>query len=409
MIHHGSRIESFDDDVRVIFDRVMPSTRGLEAWVEVRWQGNAPSPQLIHFGRYDLMGSRTVGSLTSACEKFAVERNWRERFTKDCYYVINAHLEGRPLERLADVTQPEGPAWVVKPLVGGVGATSLVAPGGSTKSLMALAVAASVASGRAFLNLPPKVHGPVLYLDWEADAETHALRLEQLCLGVGIPKPDVLYRAEAGPLYRIAASVARQVSEEGVVLLVVDSVMLARGGDAFTSEATTAMYGALREIGVPSLLIDHKSREAQRKGWKGAYGSVVNDNSARLQWEITVTREHDDEVDIRLEATKRNNVGKQDPLAFRVEFGDAIRFHTISPVVVKEMPPQEQPLSEVILALLAVAGGRGLSNPDIVEQTGKSDATVRARLNDLKNRHLVKKMGTQWVSSEYLDALPEAF
>ena len=52
-----------DTGLRVVVDWINPTSRGIEAWVEIRWQGNVPSPKLLAFGRYDLMGARTASSL----------------------------------------------------------------------------------------------------------------------------------------------------------------------------------------------------------------------------------------------------------------------------------------------------------------------------------------------------------
>jgi hypothetical protein len=144
--------------------------------------------------------------------------------------------------------------------------------------------------------------GPVLYVDWEADAFTHARRLKALAAGYGLAPPDDLHYVEAqAPLRVWARALARQAARLDAALVVIDSVMLARGGEAAT-EDTVAFFGALRTLGRETLLLDHKSREAIKAGTGGAYGSVVNDNTVRLQWDA-----RGEEGTIVLRPHKKNN------------------------------------------------------------------------------------------------------
>src|SRR3990167_6339927 len=125
--------------IRVIFARFHATTNGLTSWVEVRWIGNIPSPTLIAFGRFDLMSSRTVTALAKQCEANQPQKDfsYSQLLTGVCYDVVRDHLEGAPTIRLADVAPPPT-SWLLKPLVGGVGSSSFVGPGGVGKSFFAL-------------------------------------------------------------------------------------------------------------------------------------------------------------------------------------------------------------------------------------------------------------------------------
>jgi hypothetical protein len=292
--------------------------------------------------------------------------------------------------------------WLVPPLLGQTGATSIVAPGGSTKSLMALAVAATVASGRAaFLQMPARVTGPVVYLDWEADADTHNERLAALCKGRGVPVPDnILYRREAAPLYRTARSLAKQINREGAVLVVVDSVMLARQGEA-AAEDTIRFFAGLRQLEVPALLVDHKSKEAIQKKQKGPFGSIINENSIRLMWEITAVDVHGpDRLKLKMEQTKRNNVGRLMPVAFDVQFTneedltDTVSFQRIDPASIRVFTAAEGTTMDRIESALYLAGAEGMTVKEIAEELEISDGTARARCNDLEKAERAKKRDT---------------
>jgi len=404
--HYGSRYEYHYQGVRVIFDWLHPTSDGLKSWVEIHWQGNVPHPRLLAFGRYDLMGSTTVDKLIRGASNALPEENidWRLLCTAVVYDVVSHSLEGKDPVVLADIELPPQAKWMVKPLVGTTGATSLIAPGGSTKSILALALGLQVATGYdRFLQLPTYVHGPVLYLDWEADAETHTERMRALCAAREVELPqDMWYRNETQALFRSVNSIEKIVDREGIVMVVVDSVMLARSGDAFGPEDTVRMYAALRQIGVPALLVDHKSREAIRKNIKGAYGSVVNDNTARLQWEMTSVQDHGPSIKVtKLEVVKRNNAPMMDPLAFETSFTNkqeltaAIKITQVNPLTVRAIG-EAAPLIDQVESQLWFAGSEGVSAPDVARELEKDPAQVRARLADLAKEHRAEKRENRW-------------
>jgi len=407
----GGRYEYYGYDMLLILDSLEASGGGLKAWVELRWSGNVPNPKVLAFGRYDLMGSRTVSSLVNAAKGGHVEEGLLKEFASACIYdVVRDNLEGEPAIVLADV-QPEPDRWLVYPLVGTTGASSLIAPGGSTKSFLALALGLTVATGRSgFLGMTPKATGPVIYLDWEADRETHAERMRALCAPKDVPLPEtLLYRAERQSLHRSANTLEKLIAKEGAIMVIVDSVMLARGGEAFGDDTTTKMYGALRQLGVPAILVDHKSREAIRKKWSGAYGSVVNDNSARLQWEYDAIEEQgDNRIAIRLTMTKRNNTGKQNDLGFEIGFTNSkdgileeVKFRRIEPTTITGIGvDKESTAADQIVTELRHAGTAGMLVKEIAEAIDIGADTVRSRLADMAKRGAVSKSdagrATRW-------------
>jgi hypothetical protein len=420
-IRVGGRLEYHVDSLWLLFDAIhLSSSDGLRAWVEIRWTGNVPRPRLLHFGTYNLMGSRTVSSIVNgalpAMPKGAgkSKEDLTEIVSACVYNTVQDLLEGDPAESLAQVEIAEDgdERYLLYPLVGATGATSLIAPGGSTKSFIALAAGLSVATGRGkFLSLKPRQTGPVLLLDWEADARTHAERMRALCSPYGIEPPDTLYyRSEKAPLFRSAASLAKIVDELGIAMVIVDSVMLARGGDAMGPEDTIRFYTALRELNRPCFLVDHKSREAVRKGWRGAFGSVVNDNSARLQWEIDAVEDNGpDDLAIKISQSKRNNVGKLSPMAFQIHFDngktmlEGVTFRAIDPTSVAGFHSTGQSASDEILSELKLAMDDGMTVNELAAATGKSANQIRARLAELLKQSRVEKRegkrGHRWYAA----------
>ena len=185
----------------------------------------------------------------------------------------NLYRDGTPghrkpeVVRLAEVERPGPRRYLCQDLVLAAYVTLLHGDGGVAKSLLALALAVAVAgNSREWLGHQVE-HWPVLYLDFELDAEEQARRVHQLCIGTGLEKPpnDLLYMSVAGHTTREAFEAARGACEEhGVELLVVDSYGMALHGDAEHARDVIGfdqeILEPLRALGIAVLVRDHQSR-----------------------------------------------------------------------------------------------------------------------------------------------------
>jgi hypothetical protein len=81
---------------------------------------------------------------------------------------------------------------------------------------LALALAVSVAGGSSTWLGREVENGPVLYLDFELDADEQARRVNQLCRGAGLSRPPdgLLYMSALGYTAREAFEAAREECEE---------------------------------------------------------------------------------------------------------------------------------------------------------------------------------------------------
>jgi hypothetical protein len=203
------------------------------------------------------------------------------------------------LLRLADVESPGPRRYLVEALVLGAYVTLLYGDGGVAKSLLALALAVAIA-GDAEEWLGRRVEsGPVLYLDFELDAEEQARRLRQLCRIAGRdrePPENLLYMSAVGHRALDVFSAARKACEEhGVVMVVLDSYGVALGGDAEASKDIIAFNNEVlepfRAMGVAVLVIDHQSKQQAGQSYqsKGAFGSVFKSNLARSVIQVEAT------------------------------------------------------------------------------------------------------------------------
>jgi AAA domain-containing protein len=318
------RCEYHGAGLRFIFTDMAPRTGGIYAWVEVRWQGNIPDPRPLAFGTYNLMGNRTVSTLTS--EVMASDGNLdkaavRELVTEavnDVRLVLTEQHDAKPLHE-TETTQRR---WTLKPLLEASSITRLIAAGGSLKSLFALAICATVATGSPkFLGLKPQQTGSSLFLDWEADAAIHAERLRALCKAVGLQVPETIhYMRMSGALHLSQRRIASAVADIDPVLLVADSNAMARGasGDGSAEDSTIRMFSALRSFQRSALIVDHKSDEKARRGLTGGYGSIYNRNLARLEWEVNRVVSNVESTDLVLRLEKANNMRRGLELGYRV-------------------------------------------------------------------------------------------
>lgn len=169
--------------------------------------------------------------------------------------------------KLADVKPPGPRLYLLQDLVLAAYVTLLHGDGGVAKSLLALALAVAVADDSDSWLGRSVEGGPVLYLDFELDAEEQARRVYQLCRGRGMEKPpeSLLYMSAVGHTSREAFEAATEVCEEhGVKLLVLDSHGVAIQGDAEAARDTIGFFvehiEPLRALGVAVLIIDHQSK-----------------------------------------------------------------------------------------------------------------------------------------------------
>ncbi len=382
-------------DVRLSISDVTAHSGRLDAWCEVH-AGN----RRLTFGDMNLRGARTVSTLARACAEAApsLKMDWLGFLSEAIYECVHDTLEGEAPVELTTTTAQE-PGWVVQDLVGDVGATSLVGYGQTGKSMIALAAACTVASGDdVWLGLPACDEGAVLYLDYEAGRESHEWRLAQLCRGANnrpVPR-GVYHRRESMPLHRSVPAITRHAHRVGARLLIVDSVMLARGGsDTFGHEGTISLYAALAQIGLPCLLVDHR---AKNQDSSGPWGSVINFNSLRLAWGVN-TSICADGIDITLKKIKANYHGWVKDHHWRLTFADQNRAAVFEQSSGPLGPGVDQTVTDKVLNLLRRAGDTGMTVKDLAAETGATDATVRKLLTRLRDRGLVRSWEGYWVAA----------
>ena len=409
----GWQYKHSDSDAHITVDYLIPKGSGLEAWVELRL-GDADRP--VASGTRNLMlPDAAVPFLRSLPDD--THSLWREGLTVAFFDTVEAFRESVATVDLAAV-ELRPFAFLVEPLMESGNNTRLIAPGGSGKSLLGLALALTVATGdRRFLGLRPEATGPVMYLDWETDEFTHRRRMEDLCRAAGVPVPGlghIHYRQEALPLIRTVQAVTRAARAVGAVMLIVDSRIPAAGasGQSSGEDSSINLNSALRQIGVPALILDHKSQEKIEKGKTGGYGSITNQNFARMEWEFTKhQRMAPNDYVFRLSLEKKNNVGDLPPLGFRLQFSrEGTAFTRINPDKIVD-PTAEDTTAERMFTLFTGETNEPLTTGKIAAMLDVPADTVRSAGNrDPRFRNLRKgqkgKEGLWEVPEEFLTGPP---
>jgi hypothetical protein len=205
------------------------------------------------------------------------------------------------------------PAWLVPGLLQAGRAAALVGPAKSGKSLLALEIAAALAtSGRALgADVGPVA---VLYVDLENALEDVMSRLRALGYGPGddLSKLTYLSFPAVAPLDSETggAALAATARDCGAELVILDTVSRCIAGDENDSRTILDLYRhtvvPLRRDVVALLVLDHLGKDPGR----GARGTSAKADMADVLWQVTPRGSHL----LALTATHRRQLGYSEHL-----------------------------------------------------------------------------------------------
>lgn len=195
--------------------------------------------------------------------------------------------------------------WMAEPLLPAGRMVSLYAPAKQGKSLLALWIAAKVATGEHFLGESRQAPRHVLYLDFEMTEDDVRERLENMGYGPGtdfshfhyalLPSLPPFDTALGG---KAILDMAELVGAEMVVIDTLSRVLKGEENEADTVRAFSMHTGRpLKQAGRTVLRVDHAGKDLE----KGQRGTSAKNDDADVVWQLT----RQDENTIKLKATHR--------------------------------------------------------------------------------------------------------
>jgi len=229
--------------------------------------------------------------------------------------VARAEAEGSSeIKPLADYDLPtDDLAWTISGLpILRSHPTILFGDGASGKSYLALWIAGTIARDV-----------PVLYADFEFEAEAHRDRLQRL-FGTGMPR-DLHYVRCSQPIVNEVGRLQKHILEHGIGFIVVDSIAFALNGPPESAEIAAAFFRSLRTLNVGSLSLAHTTKSLEQSDQK-PFGSTFFSNGARSVWHV---KRNDDEgtgsstVELALSHRKSNTGQRLSTRGIKLGFAGA--------------------------------------------------------------------------------------
>ena len=286
-------------------------------------------------GRFNFDAARSRVTLANLLEKRVPgvdAGSWGNYLEQFCNAVLGAERQAAPIVRLKDLPPREDRGMLIDPFLPGQGGTVLYAPGGIGKSMMAAAMAVMVATGESIIRgWRVNWQARPLILDYEDDEWTWASRIAMLARGHDLDVPDIGYMPCRRPLADELEAVADRVHEEQAGLVIIDSAGLAMGDSgqyADAADGALKLFGAVKAIGLPALIIDHVAA-AEQKNTAAAkpYGSVYKWNSARMAWELKREKEPEEgRAELLLIHGKYNNGERHKPIGLEIMYQPTMIF-----------------------------------------------------------------------------------
>lgn len=347
---------------------------------------------LLHYSRETLSSQSARRSLGKTLdEKVPSEKSldWFGMYDEFCTSVMLADRVGQPAEMVGNLPARTQERLLLDPLLPMGNGSILFGDGGLGKSIMALAIAISVQTGKTIIpGFRPTSTGPVLILNWETTKEDIDDRLKAICAGANIETPDMVHMHGRGrPLAHQVESIARRADETGAVLVVVDSANKAIGtsGEGPIEDAVNRFTSSLDEIGRSSLCIDHVSKyTAEGNGAGKPIGSTTKSNWARATWELRRSSKEASTSHLTVYNRKVNDADQAEPIGLAMKWdGRSVTWSEDDPQYEtygnQAGPPMATRISDIL-------GDHPFRAREIATMLGTTESNIRTVLNRHKDR-----------------------
>jgi hypothetical protein len=302
--------------------------------------------------------------------------------------------------RFSEMAPPGPREYLVDDVVPKNHTTTIFGDGASAKSILALSAGTAMAGG-ADSWMGRKVQNcPVIYCDFELDADEQCRRAYQVAQGVNLDKPphDLLYVPGLGrPAREVLVGCLDVCVKEGVGLFIIDSLGIALEGDALEASDVIRFHNKyldpFRAKGITLLVIDHqgKTQTGERYQNKRTFGSVYKENLARSVIQVEPGDQGKGLLMAKLRQTKHNFGPKAEPFGAKLTFTDEMITVVQHSLDATELA-QEHTLNAGDRVMLALKDSHAFP-ADISERAEMPLGTVKNALTNLRKRGLVEDTG----------------
>lgn len=365
--------------------RLSDRSGGLSGELAV-WVTQEGKDRLLTSGQTNLSSIQTRDRLVKRLDTLRPGLEWNRVIETVCVRTCELHRQGPPPESLEPSESDTPSTFILNPLIYHRHPTLLYGPGESGKSFFALYLACLLSSGGTSTNLAvnPAGHN-VLYLDWELRSQEGRSRVKQLRAGHPELNRAPLHLAMHRPLVQVAPELRRTINDNGIDVVVVDSLGPATGGEIERSSDPVAFFNALASLNVTSLLISHVAKPGEEGKSRSPYGSVYYYNLSRSIWEVRLASEPDSDQRTIALYHRKNNLGRRlAPMGYTLHINDhAALFEPCDPNQEPELA-QGIPVRERIKKILSDHKARTASG--IAEELEIDPQVIKTILNRHKGR-----------------------
>ena len=358
----------------------------------------------VHKSKINLLAPKTLSELANKLTKY-YKCDWNtmlSQITIACNNIVQSVGECENIDAEPPTMSVQ---YLIEPILPLGMPTTIFTSGGIGKSIIADYLAVIAQYGlmeytiedetitlRESVGLCPIGQYNVLYLDWEADKDTHKRYITAIKRGMGITEQrNIRYLHLDHPLAQVASEVRTMIAKYEIDFVIIDSQMAATAsGTRGLTEAQVASeyYNIINSFGVTTLTLDHITKQGMNGDDNNVapYGSVVKYNRSRSQFELQLGEEfiNADEKKYALVHKKFNLGRKLKPMGICANFENSEDGHTLvsiqfSGFEVASEPQFVKTLTKVQQIEQAIKANNNMpmTVKEIAEVTGITETIVR--------------------------------
>jgi len=353
---------------------------------------------LVHYANLNLLSTRGRKDISKQAASRINSVDWDGLLECVCAWIIEGYREGEPMQKAGNVRDSSPVEYTLYPVMVEGEPNILYGYGGTGKSYLACLWGLLIQTGRSRLGLKP-MEGNVLYLDYESSFRELNKRIIELKNGMNLPpETELYYRRCHQPVADDVETIKGIILENGISLVIIDSIGPACGGEPETADSALRYFKALRSLETTTLSISHRTKKEEAKG---PFGSVYWYNLARYVWTVELGDiSQQNKLTVTLQHEKSNVARRFNPVGLEFTFHPDGQTTTVDKIDVDKLPTlmENLPIKDQIKRVLSRHGE--LTEKEIAgmipgyKRKGVSPNTVRATCS--RDEKLFEKVNGKW-------------